>query len=251
QYELEVSFLDAMNGKEVELKVPKKETCSTCGGSGAKPGTSTKTCPKCKGRGQISVSQGFFSFAQTCPQCRGEGQIIENPCSSCRGTGTVQTTHTVKVKIPQGVTEGTTLRVSGGGNAGPNGSQSGDLYVIIRLKQQANFQRREDDLYTEIKLTYAQAVLGLDYDVPVLEGTVKVKIAPGTQPGTTLRVREQGFPRLGRRAKGDLFVKVNVHVPKNLTNEQRKALFEYAKSMGETAPDANSNSDGIFKKIFK
>ncbi|MBQ3834937.1 MAG: molecular chaperone DnaJ [Elusimicrobia bacterium] len=250
RYDLEISMLDAMTGKEVSIDVTRRDTCSTCHGTGAKSGTSAKTCPSCRGTGQVRVSQGFFSFAQTCPRCHGEGQIIESPCPTCRGTGTVRTNKTIKVRIPQGVNDGSTLRVSGAGDAGPQGAQSGDLYVVIHLKKQAGFTREGDDLHTEIKLTFAQATLGMEYDVPVLDGHVKVKIAPGTQPGTILRVREQGFPILGRRAKGDLYVKVNVNVPKSLNSEQKKALFEFSKTMGEVPKDAVLKEDSFFKKFF-
>ena len=251
RYDLNISLLDAMTGKEVSLDVTKRDTCQTCHGTGAKAGTSPKTCSKCRGTGQVRVSQGFFSFSQTCPHCHGEGQVIDNPCPTCRGMGTIRTNKTIKVRIPQGVNDGSTLRVSGAGDAGPNGAQSGDLYVVIHLKKQSGFERKGDDLYTEIKLTFAQATLGLEYEVPVLDGIVKVKVAPGTQPGIVLRVREQGFPKLGRRGvRGDLYVKVNIAVPKSLNSEQKKALFEFAKTMGEVPKDAVLKNDSFFKKFF-
>ena len=162
-----------------------------------------------------------------------------------------ETNKTIKVKIPQGVNDGSTLRVSGAGDAGPKGAQPGDLYVVIHLKKQPGFVREGDDLHTEIRLTFAQAALGLEYDVPVLDGKVKVKIGSGTQPGTILRVRDQGFPKLGRRGvRGDLYVKVNVNVPKSLNSEQKKALFEFAKTMGEVPKDAVQKNDSFFKKFF-
>ncbi|MCL2335658.1 MAG: molecular chaperone DnaJ, partial [Endomicrobia bacterium] len=250
RYDVEISYLDAMKGAEISVDIPKKETCFACHGSGAKDGSKPKQCPQCRGSGQVRYSQGFFSFSQECPQCRGKGAIIENPCPNCRGAGTVKTRKTIKVRIPAGVDEGTSLKVTGSGNAGANGAPAGDLYVVVHMKPERDFKRSGDDLYTDIYVSFSQAAMGLEYDVPVVEGHVKVKIPPATQPGTTLRVREQGFPQLGSRSRGDLYVKVNVSVPKSMNDAQKRALFEYAKSMGELPKDAVYQSDGFFKKIF-
>ncbi|MDR2426121.1 MAG: molecular chaperone DnaJ [Endomicrobium sp.] len=249
--DIEVSYLDVMKGREVSIEVPRKETCSLCQGTGSKDGKKPKQCPQCKGSGSIRYSQGFFSFQQECPQCKGSGSIIENPCPQCRGGGTVKTKKTIKVKIPAGVDEGTSLKVTGSGNAGSNGYPSGDLYVVVHLKRDPHFHRDGDNIYTEIKVSFPQAAIGTEFEVPVIEGTVKVKIPAGTQPGTTLRVREQGFPRLGiRNARGDLYVKIDIEVPKSMNTEQKKALFEYAKSMGEVSVDAVYQDDSFFRKIF-
>ncbi|GHT53813.1 hypothetical protein AGMMS50233_00540 [Endomicrobiia bacterium] len=149
-----------------------------------------------------------------------------------------------------GVDEGTSLKVSGSGNAGANGAPSGDLYVVVHMKQSAGFRRNGDDLYTEISVSFSQAAIGMEYDVSVLEGHVKVKIPAGTQPGITLRVREQGFPILGRKSRGDLYVKINISVPKSMNDAQKRALFEYSKSMGEIPSDAKYQNESFFKKIF-
>jgi molecular chaperone DnaJ len=248
QYDLEISLTDAFTGVEVPLQIPRQEPCSACGGSGAKAGTSSKTCSQCKGAGQVRYSQGFFSFNQACPRCGGEGEVIESPCPSCRGSGTSKTTHKVTVRVPAGVDEGTSLRVSGAGDAGPKGGTPGDLYVVIHLKKDQRFTRDGDDLHTESPVSFSTAVFGGDISITTLEGSVTLKVPQGTQPGTVFRVKEHGFPKLGRRSKGDLFVKVTIEVPKNLTEKQKGALQNFAQSMGESV---QAGSDNIFKKVFK
>jgi molecular chaperone DnaJ len=237
-----------MTGTEASIEIPKKETCATCNGTGSKDKSAPKQCPKCRGKGQVKYSQGFFSFSQECPQCNGKGNIVNNPCWECRGEGIVKMRKLVKVKIPAGIDEGTSLQVTGSGDAGPNGY--GDLYVVIHLKPLAGFKRIGDDLYTEISISFPQAAMGVEYDVPVVKGTVKVKIPSSTQPGTTLRIREQGFPKLARKIRGDLYVKINITVPKSMNDTQKRALFEYAKAMGEISKDTKYQNDNFFKKIF-
>lgn len=250
RYDIEVSYLDAMKGTEISIDVPKKETCSVCNGTGSRDGSAPKQCTRCKGKGQVKFSQGFFSLSQECPQCKGEGAIINNPCPECKGVGAVRKRRSIKVRVPAGVDEGVSLKVAGSGNAGYNGSPAGDLYVIVHMKQIAGFKRNGDDLHTEISISFSQAAMGIEYKVPVVEGYVKVKIPPSTQPGTTLRVREQGFPKLGRKNRGDLYVKINISVPKSMSDAQKRALFEYAKSMGEISKDAKYQSENFFKKIY-
>ncbi|MDR2644482.1 MAG: molecular chaperone DnaJ [Endomicrobium sp.] len=250
RYDIDISYLEAMNGAEISIDIPKQEVCSSCHGTGSKDGSAPKQCPQCKGSGQVRYSQGFFSFTQECPKCYGKGTIISNPCPDCRGEGTVKKRKTVKVRVPAGVDEGTSLKVSGSGNAGANGTPAGDLYVVVHMRSTPGFRRDGDNLHTEISVSFSQAAMGVEYDVPVLQESVKVKIPVGTQPGTTLRIREQGFPKLGRKNRGDLFVKVNVSVPKSMNDAQKRALFEYAKSMGEVPKDSKYQSDNFFKKIF-
>jgi len=248
QFDLELSLADAFTGAEVPLQIPRQEPCSACGGSGAKTGTSSKTCTQCKGAGQVRYSQGFFAFNQACPRCNGEGQIIESPCPSCRGAETTKTTHKVAVRVPAGVDQGTSLRITGAGDAGPKGGTPGDLYVVIHLKKDARFTREGDDLYAESPVSFTVAAFGGDISLDTLDGSVTLKVPPGTQPGTVFRVKDHGFPKLGRRIKGDLFVKVTVAVPKTLTDNQKTALRNFAQSMGESTP---AGSDTIFKKVFK
>jgi len=251
RYDVDISYLEAMNGAEISIDMPKKEVCSSCRATGSKGGSAPKQCPHCKGGGQVKYSQGFFSFSQECPQCHGKGAVVSNPCPECRGEGTVKKRKVVKVRVPAGVDEGTSLKISGSGNAGVNGAPAGDLYVVVHMKSASGFRRDGDNLYTEISISFSQAAMGVEYDVPVLQGSVKVKIPAGTQPGTTLRAREQGFPKLGRKNRGDLFVKVNVSIPKSMNDAQKRALFEYAKSMDEVPQDSKYQSDNFFKKIFR
>jgi molecular chaperone DnaJ len=250
RYDIEVSYLEAMKGAEISISISKKETCSVCRGTGSKDGSAAKQCPKCKGKGQVRYSQGFFLFSQECPQCKGYGTVINNPCSECRGGGTVNKRKSIRVRVPAGVDEGTSLKIAGSGNAGSNGSLPGDLYVIVHMKQTAGFKRNGDDLYTEISISFPQAAMGIECEVPVIEGHIKIKIPPATQPGTTLRVWEQGFPKLGKKNRGDLYVKINISVPKFMNDVQKRALFEYAKSMGEISKDSKYQSDNFFKKFF-
>lgn len=245
RYDISLTFFEAYHGAEMPIEVPRNEPCPECGGSGAKPGTSPKTCPQCKGAGQVRYSQGFFSFAQACPRCKGSGQVIETPCPRCRGDGAVRGVHKLTVRIPPGVDEGTSLRVAGAGDMAGRGSVPGDLYVVVHLKSDPVFSRDNDDLVTELKLSFAQAALGGEYEAPTLRDKIKLKIPAGTQPDTTFRVKSEGFPHLGRRGNGDLLIKISIVVPKNLTEKQKAALHQYAQSMGE-----DTGPGGIFKKVF-
>jgi len=247
RYELELTLEDAVKGREIPVSVPRREVCSTCSGSGARHGSSAKTCTQCKGSGQVRYSQGFFSFSQACPKCKGSGSIIENPCPSCGGVGTTRATSKITVRIPTGVDEGTSLRVTGAGNFPEGGGTAGDLFVVVRIKPDPNFQRHEDDLLTSLNVSYTQAVFGAELDVKTIEGSVKIKIPSGTQPGTTMRIRGEGVPHLGRKGRGDLLVKVILNVPKTLTDKQKNALHELARSFGETQKPQDTNP---FKKVF-
>ncbi|MBN1622361.1 MAG: molecular chaperone DnaJ [Endomicrobiales bacterium] len=246
RYDLELTLEQAAKGAEIPIDASRHEICSECNGSGAKPGTSTKVCPKCKGQGQVRFNQGFFSFAQTCPQCGGQGKVISSPCTVCRGTGQKKSSQSIKVRIPAGVDEGTSLRVAGAGDVPPKGGTPGDLYVVISLKEHPHFKRERDNLHTELKLNFPEAVFGGDFEVPAIDGKIKLKIPAGTQPGTVFRVRNEGFPHLGKRGKGDLLVKANVEVPKVLNEEQKAALRDFARASGIKEND----SSNIFKKMF-
>lgn len=247
KYRLELTLEEAAKGKEVPIEVARYEVCSGCGGSGAKAGTKPGTCPQCQGRGQVRYSQGFFSFAQTCPKCKGEGKVITSPCISCKGSGRTKTKSSINVRIPPGVDEGVSLRVAGAGNLPERGGVPGDLYVQIHLKKDPRFHREGDDLYTDLKLTFPQAVFGGEFEVPTLKGKIKVRIHSGTQPGTILRIGGEGFPKLGRRGKGDLLIKATVIVPKDLTERQKLELRKYAQATNDNAEEASS----FFKKVFK
>jgi len=249
KYETEISLEDAFHGTQLPMNFPRVESCTTCKGSGAKPGTQLKRCAQCRGSGRVQLSQGFFSMAQACPRCHGEGQIVEDPCKDCRGQGRVRRDAELKIKIPPGIYDGATLRISGEGEAGPHGAGAGDLYVQIRVKHDARFERREDDLTVVAGVDVATASLGGAVDVPTIDGDpVKVKIPAGVQAGATFRVREKGMPRLQGRGRGDLLVQVRVDVPRELTARQRELLEELRKSL--VGEDAGEGGGGVFGRIF-
>jgi molecular chaperone DnaJ len=245
--EAEVTLREAYEGSKKPIRVVKAERCETCGGSGAKPGTSAVTCKTCGGAGQVRSQRGFFVMAQTCPTCHGEGKVIQSPCSSCRGAGAVEKASTLTIKIPPGVREGTSLRISGAGQAGFRGGPSGDLFVVIHPSRDQRFTREGDDLYVEEHISFPQAAMGCEVSVATFEEPVTIKIPPGTQGGALFRLRDHGMPRLEARGQGDLFVKVHVDVPKDLTTKQRELLRELARSLGE---DPSQYDESVLKKIF-
>ena len=225
--ELTIGFEDAAFGVTTDVVVEGPATCSRCGGSGAEPGTTVTTCPTCGGRGVVAQNQGFFSFSQPCPQCGGSGRLIEQRCSQCRGTGTETRRRNVRLKVPAGVKDGTTLRLRGKGAPGAFGGPPGDLLVKVRVGPSRTFGRKGNDLTVKVPITYSEAVLGTKVDVPTLNGAVKVKIPPGTPSGKTFRVRGKGIvPERGR--PGDLLVTVEVAVPKKVSKEERELLEQLA-----------------------
>lgn len=243
----EVALVDVLNGVDVTLDVPNLQTCDHCGGSGAKPGTGRKQCSDCKGRGQVRVSHGFFTMAQTCPRCRGYGEIIEHPCSVCSGAGRVHRNKKVKVRIPPGVENGTTLRITGAGEAGERGAPAGDLYVVVQVQDDKRFERDGANLVTDATISFPMAALGGEIDVPSLDGTVRLKVPAGTQPGVHFRVAGRGLPQLKSRSRGDLFVHVQVNVPKKLSKEEKKLIQDLAVKMGE---NDLGKDEGVFKRVF-
>jgi len=242
-----ITLEEAAFGAEKTVTIPRYETCSTCSGSGAKPGTKKITCPQCKGAGRTVVSSGFFQLAQTCSRCQGEGQIIQSPCPDCRGEGRTKETHKIKVKIPGGVDTGSHLRIRGEGEAGSAGR--GDLYVIIEVAPHSLFQRHNNDILTEITITLSKAILGAEVEVHTLEGKVEMKIPAGTQSGKIFRLRGKGIPDLHGRGTGDELVRVNIEIPAKLSPEQRKLIEEFARLSGEDI-GKESFTDRI-KKAFK
>ncbi len=258
KYEVEVTLEDAFSGTQLPLRFDKVTTCETCRGTGARAGSGVKRCPQCRGSGRVQMSQGFFSMSQTCPNCGGEGQIVENPCKDCRGAGRVRRQAKLTVKIPPGIYDGATLRISGEGEAGPRGAPPGDLYVLVRVKSDPRFERVEDDLVAERSVDIAEAGLGTTLEVVTIGGErTKIKLPAGVQHGAKFRVHDKGMPKLHGRGRGDLIVKVKVTVPQDLTDEQRRRLEDFARSLhGEGAPsDAQGPHDkgeggGLFNKIF-
>jgi molecular chaperone DnaJ len=227
RYDLELSFQDAAFGVKTKIKVPRAESCDSCGGSGAQKGSGSTTCPMCNGYGQVRFQQGFFSIARTCSQCRGSGQIIKNPCKECQGGGRVSREKTIELKIPAGVDSGDKLRVTGEGDAGAKGGPSGDLYVVLRVKDHEFFERREHDLHCHIPISFPQAALGTELMAPTLEGDEhKLSIPAGTQTNTSFRIKGRGISKRGGSARGDLYVTVTVSVPTKLTREQRELITQ-------------------------
>jgi molecular chaperone DnaJ len=235
--EVRLSFEQAMEGAEVRVTVPKRAACATCGGSGAKPGTSPTVCPRCGGRGIDSESQGFFSISQPCPRCGGRGEVIESPCETCGGSGLTMQRKRYRVKVPPGVRDGSRIRVAGKGEDGPRGGPPGDLYVISRVSPSPVFTQRPDgNLEVETPISIAEAIEGGTIEVPTLSGTKRIRIPAGTQHGTVQRLRGEGAPKPGGRSRGDILYRLEIQVPKELTQEQRAAVGEFASAMNDHDP---------------
>jgi molecular chaperone DnaJ len=233
RYSLELSLEDAVRGTEVRIRVPAMEKCEACQGSGAKAGTSSTVCRTCGGHGQVRMQQGFFSVQQTCPKCHGAGKVITDPCPTCHGAGRVQHTKTLSVKVPAGVDEGDQIRLAGEGEAGENGGPPGDLFVQIRLKPHSLFKREQDDLYCEMPVSFATAVLGGELEVPTLDGRASIKIPPGTQSEKLFRLRGKGVRNVRSGQTGDLYCRISVETPVNLTARQKELLQEFDHSLRE------------------
>lgn len=229
RYDLELTFEEAAFGVSSKIKVPRHENCPECSGTGAEKGSGPTTCPTCNGYGQVRFQQGFFSITRTCSQCHGTGQIIKNRCKTCHGEARVVKEKTLELKIPAGVDTGSKLRISGEGDAGGKGAPSGDLYVVLHVQDHEFFERREHDLYCHIPVTFPQAALGAEIKVPTLEKEEeKLAIPPGTQTGSTFRIRGRGVSKRGGAARGDLYVTVDVTVPAKLSREQKELLTRFA-----------------------
>ena len=236
---LNVSFEDSLRGLETKIPVEVTTACRECGGTGAEPGTSPIICPQCNGRGVIAESQGLFALSEPCPRCRGNGTVVEKPCHRCDGTGRERRTKTYTVKIPAGVKDGTRIRLKGKGEVGAGGGPTGDLFVVTRVQPSKLFQRRDADLVVEIPVTYAEAALGANVEVPTPYGDrVALKVPAGTQDGRQLRIRGHGAPKLKGSGKGDLIARLRVTVPKKLTKKEREALEELHKVSRENPREA-------------
>ncbi len=231
RYDLEISFEESAKGMETSVQIPRQETCETCRGSGAAPGTSPTVCPQCGGRGQIRYQQGFFTVAQTCRQCGGEGRIITKACPECRGHGHLPRQRKLTVRIPAGIASGQRLRLYGEGEAGPGGGPSGDLYVVVHVQEHELFRREGDDLYCRVPITFPILALGGEITVPTLAGPEKLTVPEGTGTGHVFRLRGKGMPSISGRGRGDLHIVVEVVTPKKLTKEQRHLLEQLGKMM--------------------
>jgi molecular chaperone DnaJ len=245
-YNLEISFEEAAFGTEKTLTIPRMAVCETCQGKGAKPGTTPKTCTTCRGNGQVRFQQGFFTIARTCSQCGGQGTVITDPCATCRGTGATRKTSTLQVKIPAGVDTGARLKLRNEGEASLAGGQPGDLYVLLRVREHPLFSRQDNDVVCELPVSFPQAALGVEIEVPTLEGKLKMKVPAGTQAGSVFRLRGKGVVDLHSGGRGDQLVRVVVETPRKLTAKQRELLEEFARLDGE---DVNPMSKGFFEKV--
>ena len=238
-HEIELSLKEVLTGIEKEISFKGNITCSTCNGTGAKPGTHRKKCPYCNGTGKIVTQKGFFSFASTCHHCEGQGTILENPCASCYGKGFVRKKRTLSVKIPPGVTNGTKLRLQGEGEPGPQGAMSGDFYLEVRLKPHPHFIKKGRDIKTNIKVSYLQALLGVQKPVKGLTEEETVTIPSGTTHGTLIRLPHLGLPSLNQPTRGDLICEIQIDIPKKLKKQEENLLREIADLKKESVSKRN------------
>lgn len=254
QYNIQVTLEEAAKGKQIEITIPRHVACKTCDGSGAKKGSTPKTCETCEGMGQVRMQQGFFSIQQTCPSCHGEGKIIMDHCGDCSGQGRVRESKTLNVKIPAGVDNGDRVRLSQEGEAGIHGGLPGDLYVQISIKPHAIFERQDGDLHCEVPISFTTATVGGSIEVPTLEGRVTLKIPAETQTGKAFRLRGKGIKSVRGYATGDLICKVVVETPVNLSKEQKALLTKFQESLekgsDKHSPRSSSWFDGV-KKFFE
>jgi len=234
RYDLKLSFMDAAFGTSTNIEVEKSERCIECKGSGAAPGTSPETCRQCSGRGQVTQSSGFFTISTTCPLCRGQGIFITKPCTNCRGTGRARASKTVQLKIPAGVETGSRLRLRGEGEEGEFGGANGDLYVFIHIEQHEFFERRDNDIYCQVPISFVQASLGATIEVPTLNSTEKLKIPKGTQSGTLFRLKGKGITHLRGFGRGDQIIETVVKIPTNLNKKQEELLKEFDRLSGSS-----------------
>jgi molecular chaperone DnaJ len=246
RYDLEITFDESFDGTETSIVIPREETCETCSGSGAAPGTTAETCSQCRGAGQLRYQQGFLTVARPCPNCRGTGKTIAKPCTDCRGAGRMARERKLTVKIPPGIATGQQLRLSGEGEHGSAGGPAGDLYVVIHVQDHSFFHREGDDLYCEMPITFPTMALGGEIKVPTVKDRAELHIPAGTQAGSRFRIRGKGMPNVNGRGHGDLHVIARVAVPKKLTRDQKRLLEELA----ETMPDQANGLSGAEEKPF-
>jgi molecular chaperone DnaJ len=229
--EVHVSFDQAMEGAQVPVSVPVSAPCTTCHGTGARPGTAPKVCPRCQGRGVEAESQGLFSISQPCRECGGTGTVIEDPCPTCQGSGRTRQIKRYRVNIPPGVRDGSRVRLAGKGEAGPRSGPPGDLYVVTRVGESPVFTRKGDNLEVEVPITIPEAIRGATIEVPTLSATKRIRVPPGTQHGTVQRLRGEGPPKLSGRGRGDIHYRLAIDVPRSLSREQREAVDDLAAVM--------------------
>lgn len=253
--DITINFMDACNGKEVEISLNRLETCPDCNGSGAAAGSSSETCSECHGTGQVKVTQrtpfGMISSQKPCTKCGGKGKTISNPCPKCHGNGRINAARKISVNVIAGIDDGQTMQVRGQGNAGANGGPNGDLHVCVHVRPDPIFERDGYDIHTEIPITYTQAVLGDEIIVPTIDGKVKYTIPEGTQNGNTFRFKGKGVKKINRSDRGDQYVHVNIEVPKNLSKKQKDLLKEFESSLSDENYNKRKNFFERIKEAFK
>ena len=248
-YAMEVTLEEAAAGKESEIRIPSFDECDTCHGSGAKPGTSPKTCGTCQGQGVVQMRQGFFSVQQTCPHCRGTGKVVTDPCSPCHGQGKIKRQKTLEIKIPAGIDDGMRIRSTGNGEPGTNGGPPGDLYIEIRIKKHDVFQRDGDDLHCAVPISFTTAALGGEISVPTLSGEAAIDLPEGTQTGKQFRLRGKGVKGVRSSFPGDLYCHITVETPVKLTEHQRKLLKELDESLKKGGDKHSPSEAGWADKL--
>ena len=251
RYNMDITLEEAFSGKTAEIRVPTSVVCDDCTGSGAKPGSSPRTCGNCGGYGKVRASQGFFTIERTCHVCQGRGVVIDDPCPKCSGAGRVNKERTLSVNIPAGVEDGTRIRLAGEGEAGLRAGPAGDLYIFLSIQPDPFFQRDGPDVFCRVPISMVKAALGGEVEVPTVGGGVySVKIPPGSQSGTQLRLNGKGMPVLHKKLTGNMFIQIEVETPKKLNKRQRELLKEFeAESRAENSPDSQGFLDRV-KKFF-
>lgn len=249
RYRMEISLEEAAAGSDKTIRVPAWDSCDVCSGSGSKPGSQPKMCPTCNGAGAVRIQQGFFSVQQTCPRCQGKGKVISDPCNPCNGAGKIKRNKTLEVKVPSGIDDGMRIRSTGNGEPGTNGGPAGDLYVEISVKEHAIFQRDGDDLHCEVPVSFAQAALGGEIDVPTLGGKASIAIPEGTQSAKTFRLRSKGIKGVRASTPGDLYCHVVVETPVRLTEKQKDLMREFEASMKDGGDKHSPQAKGWMDKV--
>ncbi len=246
RYNLEIELADVVEGKEASIQLPKMRTCGTCEGSGARPGTRPELCGRCAGAGQVIFQQGFFRVSRPCDACAGAGEIVRERCADCRGSGRIEGMQNIRVKVPAGVEDGMRLRLSGEGEAGVAGGPPGDLFVVISTREHPLFERDGSNLHCQVPISFTQATLGAEIEVPTLEGKVKLKVPEGTQTGKILRLRGKGLRSMRSTARGDQLLHIFAEVPTRLSKRQRELVEEFAAEGGE---DVSPVTRGFLEKL--
>ena len=252
RYDITVTLEEAFEGKKYKVKIPTQIRCDDCSGSGAAKGSQPITCQMCAGQGQVRSQQGFFSIQQTCPQCQGSGSMISNPCKPCRGSGRIQKSKNLMVKIPQGVDDGSRIRLSGEGEAGPNGGQQGDLYIFVNVKEHNIFAREDENLFAEIPIAMVDAAIGGSIDVPTIDGgKARLKIPQGTQSGDQFRLKSKGMPHVRGGHFGDMYIQAKVETPTNLNKKQTEILKSFQEISSEKETPLSSAFFNKAKEFWK